>query len=489
MSDGGKPDRDDQFVDLFPVIPADEGELFLVGFGIGNQEDVFIGDNATFDGQISGPNTVLLYPRQGANVGVDTNVIIFGRSGNRYVFYVKSEAVNTERLTNSIIDIEVIAGRGANGKKTGLGGVSGGYGRNFNGGSAGVSSGAKSADATQLRRFQDDNWLREIPVDPSKFKFDIEVYVPNPDDVVIAPERVWRDDIFTYIDFGKRALNMHQRPIATLIVERMEVPVGFRAAGPDNRLIIVEGIGDIVLRNGKRIVCLKLRRGDDVGLDNAPGGEGLPPQWDVPAPVPESGMPQSQAPGTNNPYAIPGASIRVGNGNGSSDGLSLDEASRGAPSQYDIQIGNSEIIEPQYNNSGASSGYDTAGKMPKGMENVDYSKMQRITNNNRYGKGYKYLEKFAYGDTLADGSNNISIELGTDSDVSKLEVLWNNLSKKYSDSLSIYDPFFSVDAPADGQGKELFHLRVGPVNSLEEGDAVCGKLGRSGVFCSVVRTQ
>ena len=123
------------------------------------------------------------------------------------------------------------------------------------------------------------------------------------------------------------------------------------------------------------------------------------------------------------------------------------------------------------------------------MENVDYSKMQRITNNNRYGKGYKYLEKFAYGDTLADGSNNISIELGTDSDVSKLETLWNNLSKKYSDSLSIYDPFFSVDAPADGQGKELFHLRVGPVYSLEEGDAVCGKLGRSGVFCSVVRTQ
>lgn len=481
--------------DLVLPVRLREGMMTLLNFPEWEMvEDVFIGDNATFDGQISGPNTVLLYPRQGANVGVDTNVIIFGRSGNRYVFYVKSEAVNTERLTNSIIDIEVIAGRGANGKKTGLGGISGGYGRNFNGGSAGLSSGAKSADATQLRRFQDDNWLREIPVDPSKFKFDVEVYVPNPDDVVIAPERVWRDDIFTYIDFGKRALNMNQRPIATLIVERMEVPVGFRAAGPDNRLIIVEGIGDIVLRNGKRIVCLKLRRGDDVGLENAPGGEGLPPQWDVPAPLPSSGMPQSQAPGTNNPYAIPNASVRVG-GSGAADasgGISLEDAKNGAPAQYDIQVGNSEIIDPQYKSNAGGSigiGYETAGKMPKGMENVDYSKMQRITNNNRYGKGYKYLDKFAYGDTLADGSNNISIELGTDSDVSKLEVLWNSLSKKYADSLSIYDPFFSVDAPADGQGKELFHLRVGPVNSLEEGDAVCGKLGRSGVFCSVVRTQ
>lgn len=39
-------------------------------------EDIFIGDNATFDGQISGPNSLLLYPRKGANVGVDTNVIV-----------------------------------------------------------------------------------------------------------------------------------------------------------------------------------------------------------------------------------------------------------------------------------------------------------------------------------------------------------------------------------------------------------------------------
>lgn len=60
---------------------------------------------------------------------------------------------------------------------------------------------------------------------------------------------------------------MTQRPIVTLIVERIEVPVGFRTKGPNNRLIIVEGIGDMVLRNGKRIVCLKMRRSDDAGLE------------------------------------------------------------------------------------------------------------------------------------------------------------------------------------------------------------------------------
>ena len=55
--------------------------------------------------------------------------------------------------------------------------------------------------------------------------------------------------------------------------------------------------------------------------------------------------------------------------------------------------------------------------------------------------------------------------------------------------MSGYEPFYSVDTPADGQGKELFHLRVGPVKSLESGDSVCSQLGRSGVFCSVVRVQ
>lgn len=101
-----------------------------------------------------------------------------------------------------------------------------------------------------------------------------------------------------------------------------------------------------------------------------------------------------------------------------------------------------------------------------------------------------YLRQYGYGSGFTDVSNsNISIELGTDSDVSNLENLWDDLSKKYSADLNRYEPFFSVDAPADGQGKELFHLRVGPIKSLEEGDKTCGILGRNGVFCSVVRTQ
>ncbi len=439
--------------DLVLPIRVREGMITMINFPSWELiEDIFIGDSATFDGQISGPSTLLLYPRKGSNVGVDTNIIVFGRSGNRYVFYVKSEAVNTERLTNAIIDIEVVDGQG-NGPSGNL--PSGGVAGATNGGLS--SSGGKSLASTYTRRNQNSDWIKSIPVDPSDFRFDLEVYVPNPDDVVIAPERVWRDNIFTYIDLGKKALNMTQRPVVSMIVERVEVPVGFRTKGPDNRLIIVEGIGDMVLRNGKRLICIKMRRSDESGLEYAiDSADYLPPQWEV-APA----IPNQQTMGYNaKANATP---LQVGG-------------------QMDIQAGQSQIIVPEYTRSG-QNGMNVANV----ADNFDYSKMQRISNT---GTSTVPQPNYTYGTGIVSGDNsNISIELGANSNVNELETLWDKLSSQYSDILGGFSPFFSVDAPADGQGKELFHLRVGPVKDLNAGDKICGELGRNGVFCSVVRTQ
>lgn len=474
--------------DLVLPIRLREGMITMINFPEWEMvEDVFIGDNSTFDGQISGPSTVLLYPKKGANVGVDTNVIIFGRSGNRYVFYVRSEGVNTERLTNSIIDIDVIGADSAGGSTIGsFGGgasiVNGGKGASaFSGGNS------KSVASTYTRRFQKDDWMKSIPIDPEKFRFDVEVYIPNPDDVVIAPERVWRDDIFTYIDLGNKAINMNQRPIVTLINEKVETPVGFRTKGPNNRLIIVEAVGDLVMRNGKRIVCLKLRRSDSAGLEYGIYADDAQPGWDVPPPLKNGDLETAFNP-------------QNGAGN---DYLPLAGETRGkAPAQYDVNVDGSQFIVPQYNqsqngNGGVNISYQPGGLAGAGAHqgsvtgNYDYSKMQRLPKSNNQNNGNnKYLQQYGYGTGFSDANNaNISIELGTDANVANLETLWDGLSRKYKSDLTGYEPFYSVDTPADGQGKELFHLRVGPIKTLEEGDAVCSKLGRNGVFCSVVRTQ
>ncbi len=474
--------------DLVLPLRLREGMITMINFPEWEMiEDIYIGDNSTFDGQISGPNTLLLYPRSGANVGVDTNVIVFGRSGNRYVFYVRSEGVNTERLTNAIVDIEVVGGNNGVGGAgaMGNGGSASGGGRinatSYYGGNG------KSVDSTFTKRNQKNNWIESIPLDPTKFRFDIEVYVPNPDDVVIAPERVWRDDIFTYIDLGNKSLNMTQRPIVSLIVERMEVPVGFRTKGPNNRLIIVEAIGDMVLRNGKRIVCLKMRRSDDAGLEDVSYAKDVTDkEWDRGDKIPSGGR------GTAGAASYPDFSAGTVNG-----------AANMPTGEVDINVDGSSIIAPQYGN-GAGGGYGNgaggaygngAGGGQGGYYGAggdfDYSKMHRIQNTQQFDPAASnFANQYRYGSGFSDSSgSNISIELGTDANVENLESLWDNLSDKHSKILQKYDPFFSVDAPADGQGKELFHLRVGPVKSLEEGDGVCSRLGRNGVFCSVVRTQ
>ena len=316
-----------------------------------------------------------------------------------------------------------------------------------------------SVDSTFTKRFLKEDWIKSIPLDPTKFKFDIETYVPNPDDVVIAPERVWHDDIFTYIDLGEKALNMIQRPIVTLIVERVETPVGFRTKGPNNRLIIVEGIGDMVLRNGKRMVCLKLRRSDEDGLQYVEYAD-TSKEWDVGPKIPDS----------------------AGKSGGASGGASGGNGAGGAGSANAAGAGNYSGAA-----GGAVAGVTGACTTGIACQNLDYNKMTKLDvmsgGNNPYAQ-YKYGSGFS-----ADNGGSLSIELGTDANVNNLERLWQNLSGQYSSLLGGYEPFYSVDTPADGQGKELFHLRVGPIKNLESGDSVCSQLGRNGVFCSVIRVQ
>lgn len=445
--------------DLVLPIRVRESMLTLVNFPEWELiQDVFIGNGNAFKGVISGPNTLILQPTPGA-IGVDSNVLVFGRSGNKYVFYIKSEGVNTERLTNSIIDIDVVEGAGASGGSPSSGSMGSVGGSGHINANKYYGANGPSVDSTFTKRFLKEDWIKSIPLDPTKFKFDIETYVPNPDDVVIAPERVWHDDIFTYIDLGEKALNMIQRPIVTLIVERVETPVGFRTKGPNNRLIIVEGIGDMVLRNGKRMVCLKLRRSDEDGLQYVEYAD-TSKEWDVGPKIPGS----------------------AGKSGGASGGASGGNGAGGASSANAAGAGNYSGAA-----GGAVAGVTGACTTGIACQNLDYNKMTKLDvmsgGNNPYAQ-YKYGSGFS-----ADNGGSLSIELGTDANVNNLERLWQNLSGQYSSILGGYEPFYSVDTPADGQGKELFHLRVGPIKNLESGDSVCSQLGRNGVFCSVIRVQ
>lgn len=518
--------------DLVLPVRLREGMYTLINFPSWEiVENVYLGDGTSFEAQIEGPSSLMVYPNASQFVGVDTNMIVFGRSGNKYVFYVQSETVNTDRITNSIIDIEVV-------KKNNSGaavsrGSSGYVNQN------GYSQDTISADSTYTRDLQREDWIEKIPVDPTKFRFDIEVYVPNPDDIIIAPERVWRDNIFTYIDLGEKALTAVQRPIVTLIVERSETPVGFRAAGPNNRLIIVEGMGDMVLRSGKRLVCLKLRRADSDGLENTIYAKTN--EWDLQASYASQpdGTLQNTPDGIEDVYGTSenGSKSQVTPTNGESffNSNSFTNGAEGSAStnkagnvaqgidslpkvtpivaqnssnepvlegQSEIKAGNAEVVVPEYNNDKVNEAdKKQADEILKAVQlgNSKNNSSPVLINSNSEKKTDRtvitaeteaILQEYRNGKAFDNNENtHISIELGTDENVNNLEKLWNSVSKKYSAALGKYQPFYSVDAPADGQGKDVFHLRIGPVKTLEEGDNICSQLGRNGIFCSVVRIQ
>lgn len=121
-------------------------------------ENVYIGDGQSFNAEIQGPSSLMVYPDSSQFVGVDTNMIVFGRSGNKYVFYVQSETVNTDRITNAIIDIEVVKNRqNANGSAVIGAGTGGGH---INANS--YNQDGTSADATFTRNLQKEDWIEKF---------------------------------------------------------------------------------------------------------------------------------------------------------------------------------------------------------------------------------------------------------------------------------------------------------------------------------------
>ncbi|MBO4520358.1 MAG: TrbG/VirB9 family P-type conjugative transfer protein [Alphaproteobacteria bacterium] len=417
--------------DLVLPLRIREGMHTLVNFPSWELiENVFIGNESAFGAQKVASNALMIFAASVDLVGMDTNMIVFGRSGNRYVFYLRSETFNTDRITNSVVDILVNDAKfvpddsGLTPASSGTVSSGGGFGGGFSGKGGSAGSGKKTT------KNPTEDWLVDMEVDPEKLRFDIDVFVPNPADMEIAPERVWRDEIFTYIDFGPKALTMMERPIVNLLSQGSEVPVGFRTRGPNGRLMVVEGIGDLVLRNGKRLLCLKIRKDPAFGTEFVEYEASVQPKWS------------------------PGPMITTGGYNGNV----------------------SATAQGNMPNNGMTM-------MPMGA-NGTLSANQIMQFSMQQPRSQSYIRSYRNS-----SEGGFAIELGTDSDISALEKKWDGIARKNKDLLGNFEPYYSIDTVAEGEAKDMFRLRIGPVDSIEAGDKLCNQLGRRGVTCMVVRTQ
>ena len=440
-------------------------------------EKVHIGSPESFGGEVVSPNSLMLYADP-SYLGVDSNMIIFGRSGNRYVFYLRSETYNTDKITQSVVDILV----GPRWTPVADGGqMQPGDGAstmasdptvplfNARGGSAKQSGKTGSGKNT---------WDNGVEVDPEQIKFDLDVFLPNPDDVDIAPDNVWRDNIFTYIDLGPKALTMTQRPIVNLLLQDTEVPVGFRTRGANSRLIVVEAIGDLVLRNGRKVICIKLRRDPAAGLEytDYSGYAEQPYAYQNKLPVgdPNRGMVSVYNGSpimTNNPYLT-----------GSGSGVATFDPTTGGLNPYATGYA-ARAVSPYCVDTVGSGRCTSNGWQP----------IRAIPENVKCAPGTAAAINAAKTSKNAvvpvSGEETIAVEFGTSPKIADLEELWDSVYAANNDTLAGYEPYYSVDTTADGDMVELFRLRAGMVKDAQTADAICRKVGRRGFSYSVVRVK
>lgn len=396
------------------------------------------------------------------NMGSDTNMIVQGKSGNTYVFYLRSEPSNSSEITYSQVDVTLDGGATLPGATNT---AATGTGMNSIFRKKSTSSGVVGVDG------EDYGWIKSMKIDPSEFRFDLDIFVPNPDDYVIAPERVWRDRIFTYIDFGDKVIAMTQRPVVSLLVEGGESPVGFRTDGEDGRLLIVEAVGDMVLRSGQRIVCIKKREKPFLIADTA----------SVMA-LAEANVAQSMM-----------------------SGQSLNNIAYQMDVNAINMAGTNYTGTPQYIGNGANNTTGAGYYMPAGVDVATYG----ATSNT--GASMVPTERLTAGSYLPQSNiplitsnqTGVAVELKSDTSVKALNDYWTEMLAKFSGDdgqglLTKYRDmvFFAVDEQgvgdlgADAATARLYRLRIGPMADIDAAQSLCDQLLRfSGTSCKVVRIQ
>lgn len=234
-------------------------------------ERVVLGDPASFElysenGQVVKPfpNVVMIRTKDGI-VGVDSTLHFFGAAQggmrNVYTAMARSVGVDNDKTTDVTVFVDA--------QKPGApqGGIV-----DFSVPQQSPAASPAAANAPQVPPLQKasaltstvmgvkaPDYLRDVPFDLSKMKFgEYEVRAKDDESLTIAPERVFSDDRFTYVDFGEGGrADRILRPVVFRVVDGIDNPVNTRTTGPEGNILLIEGVGyNFTLRNGDRTVCI-----------------------------------------------------------------------------------------------------------------------------------------------------------------------------------------------------------------------------------------
>jgi type IV secretory pathway VirB9-like protein len=175
--------------------------------------------------------------------GADTNLTVYGTSGNIYSFYLRNDSTESPFLPNLVvyieddrpkvsplIEMEVLAN---NAKATGI-----------------VN---ENTDITTTENStEQEEYLKELPlIDPSNLNFNYRLKGGDKD---LAPIRVFDDGFFTYFQFAESGVDIKKLPVVYRVVDDFDTPVNNRV---EKGTVIVEAVNPKwTLRSGGAHLCV-----------------------------------------------------------------------------------------------------------------------------------------------------------------------------------------------------------------------------------------
>lgn len=199
-------------------------------------EDISIGDNELFLSEKKTKNIASVMPK---GEGCDTTLTIIGKSGNVYAFYVRAEGVHSKNIPDILVHVQGLfpkkrASFVQNKKDSNLGEL-------ILGNSPNASS----------------DYIKQVPFASENITFEFEMSAKDDASISIAPQKVYSDGIWTWLDYGV-TWDKITLPAVYRIVDEVDTPVNTRVK--DSK-IIVHGTGPLTLKSGQKVVCIRPLKG------------------------------------------------------------------------------------------------------------------------------------------------------------------------------------------------------------------------------------
>ncbi|HQS84737.1 MAG: hypothetical protein B7Y25_07385 [Alphaproteobacteria bacterium 16-39-46] len=196
-------------------------------------EDISLGDNDSFLVEKKTKNIVSIMPK---GEGCDTTLTIIGKSGNVYAFYIRAEGVHSKSLPDIVVYVQ-------------------GEFSTFSKKKADLEHTKTGPESGVMRGFTNHtpaDYINSIPFAPENITFSFKMSAKNPESIEIAPQKVYSDGIWIWLDY-ENTWDRITLPAVYRIIDGVDTPVNTRIK--DSK-IIVHGTAPLTLKSGQKVVCI-----------------------------------------------------------------------------------------------------------------------------------------------------------------------------------------------------------------------------------------